>query len=122
MTDEKKNEEEEEFDANKVYDWSVEDRDDSDIYFDPARGNVIFSSAVDGWAFRVQQFASLYAKKLGFKEEVLQKCLWGEYYFDPKAKRVILPKHLKGRNMKPMFVQFVLENIWAVYGSVVIEP
>lgn len=53
MTDEKKeNQEEEEFDANKIYDWSVEDRDDSDIYFDPARGNVIFSSAVDGWAFR----------------------------------------------------------------------
>jgi ribosome assembly protein 1 len=57
MTDEKEKEkdndkEEEEFDANKVYDWSVEDRDDSDIYFDPARGNVIFSSAVDGWAFR----------------------------------------------------------------------
>ena len=51
MTDQKKDEEEE-FDANKVYDWSVEDRDDSDIYFDPARGNVIFSSAVDGWAFR----------------------------------------------------------------------
>lgn len=72
--------------------------------------------------FRVQQFASLYAKKLGFKEQVLQKCLWGEYYFDPKAKRVILSKHLKGRNLKPMFVQFVLENIWAVYGSVVIEP
>ncbi|GAA5814411.1 hypothetical protein MFLAVUS_007907 [Mucor flavus] len=125
MTDEKKakeDEEEEEFDANKIYDWSVEERDDSDIYFDPAKGNVIFSSAVDGWAFRVQQFASLYAKKLGFKEQVLQKCLWGEYYFDPKAKRVILPKHLKGRNLKPMFVQFVLENIWAVYGSVVIEP
>ncbi|KAI8639766.1 P-loop containing nucleoside triphosphate hydrolase protein [Parasitella parasitica] len=124
MTDEKKDvqEDEEEFDANKVYDWSVEDRDDSDIYFDPAKGNVIFSSAVDGWAFRVQQFASFYAKKIGFKESVLQKCLWGEYYFDPKAKRVILPKHLKGRNLKPMFVQFVLENIWAVYGSVVIEP
>lgn len=30
-------------------DW---ERDDSDIYFDPTRGNVIFASAVDGWAFR----------------------------------------------------------------------
>lgn len=37
---------------NKLYDWSIEDRDDSDIYFDPSRGNVIFSSAIDGWAFR----------------------------------------------------------------------
>ncbi|KAI9246612.1 P-loop containing nucleoside triphosphate hydrolase protein [Sporodiniella umbellata] len=118
----KEKEEEEEFDADKVYDWSMEVGDDSDIYFDPARGNVIFASAVDGWAFRLQQFASLYAKKLGFKEHVLQKCLWGEYYFDPKTKRVLSPKHLKGRNLKPMFVQFVLDNIWAVYGSVVIEP
>lgn len=47
-----KEQEEEEFDADKVYDWSMEERDDSDIYFDPAKGNVIFSSAVDGWAFR----------------------------------------------------------------------
>ncbi|KAG1310188.1 hypothetical protein G6F64_004743 [Rhizopus arrhizus] len=117
-----KSQEEEEFDANKIYDWSMEERDDSDIYFDPAKGNVIFASAVDGWAFRIQQFAAFYTKKLGFKEQVLQKCLWGEYYFDPKAKRVLLPKHLKGRNMKPMFVQFVLENIWAVYGSVIVEP
>ncbi|KAG1565466.1 hypothetical protein G6F50_010047 [Rhizopus delemar] len=117
-----KSQEEEEFDENKIYDWSMEERDDSDIYFDPAKGNVIFASAVDGWAFRIQQFAAFYTKKLGFKEQVLQKCLWGEYYFDPKAKRVLLPKHLKGRNMKPMFVQFVLENIWAVYGSVIVEP
>ncbi|KAI9312595.1 P-loop containing nucleoside triphosphate hydrolase protein [Dichotomocladium elegans] len=102
-------------------DWTLEERDDSDIYFDPARGNVIFASAVDGWAFRIQQFASIYFKKLGFKESVLQKCLWGDHYFDPKAKRVIQHKHLKGRNLKPMFVQFVLDNIWAVYDSVVIQ-
>lgn len=38
--------------TNQTYDWSVDDRDDSDIYFDPAKGNVIFSSAIDGWAFR----------------------------------------------------------------------
>ncbi|KAI8985978.1 P-loop containing nucleoside triphosphate hydrolase protein [Pilobolus umbonatus] len=115
-------ESDEKTDSNKIYDWSVEDRDDSDIYFDPAKGNVIFSSAVDGWAFRVQQFASIYYKKLGFKEDILQKCLWGEYYYDPKAKRVLQPKHLKGKSLKPMFVQFVLDNIWAVYDSVVIHP
>ncbi|KAI8141466.1 P-loop containing nucleoside triphosphate hydrolase protein [Fennellomyces sp. T-0311] len=102
-------------------DWVGEERDDSDIYFDPSKGNVIFSSAVDGWAFRIQQFASIYFKKLGFKESVLQQCLWGDYYFDSKAKRVLQHKHLKGRNLKPMFVQFVLENIWAVYDSVVVQ-
>ncbi|CAO3587467.1 unnamed protein product [Absidia cylindrospora] len=107
--------------TGKTYDWSMEERDDSDIYFDPARGNVIFSSAIDGWAFRIQQFAVIYAKKLGVKDGVLQKCLWGDYYFDPKTKRVIQQKHLKGRSLKPMFVQFVLDNIWAVYDSVVVQ-
>jgi ribosome assembly protein 1 len=37
---------------NQMFDWSMDELDDSDIYFDPAVGNVIFSSAVDGWAFR----------------------------------------------------------------------
>lgn len=57
-----KSQEEEEFDANKIYDWSMEERDDSDIYFDPAKGNVIFASAVDGWAFRY-----IYKKKRRIK-------------------------------------------------------
>lgn len=71
---------------------------------------------------RIQQFATIYSKKLGFKESALRKCLWGDFYFDPKAKRVIQQKHLKGRNLKPMFVQFVLDNIWAVYQNVIVEP
>ncbi|KAI8066612.1 P-loop containing nucleoside triphosphate hydrolase protein [Gongronella butleri] len=105
-------------DANTTYDWSTEERDDSDIYFDPTRGNVVFSSAIDGWAFRIQQFAAIYAKKLSVKDTALQKCLWGDFYFDPKTKRVLQQKHLKGKSLKPMFVQFVLDNIWAVYESV----
>jgi ribosome assembly protein 1 len=92
-----------------------EEKEDDDIYFEPERNNVIFSSAIDGWAFTPRQFAALYEKKLGIKRQVLEKVLWGDYYLDPKTKRVLGPKHLKGRNLKPMFVQLVLENIWAVY-------
>ncbi|KAI7872992.1 P-loop containing nucleoside triphosphate hydrolase protein [Spinellus fusiger] len=122
ILDEKENNESKERDSTTTtFDWSVQERDDSDIYFDPCKGNVVFSSAVEGWAFRIQQFAGIYAKKLGFSESVLQKCLWGDYYFDPKTKRVLQQKHLKGRSLKPMFVQFVLDNIWAVYNSVVIQ-
>ena len=29
-------------------------REDADLYFDPSRGNVIFASAVDHWAFRLE--------------------------------------------------------------------
>lgn len=94
-----------------------EERDDEDLYFAPERNNVIFSSAVDGWAFTVRQFASLYEKKLGIKRNVMEKVLWGDFYLDPKTKKVLGQKHLKGRNLKPMFVQLVLEQIWAVYAA-----
>ncbi|ORX86638.1 P-loop containing nucleoside triphosphate hydrolase protein [Basidiobolus meristosporus CBS 931.73] len=105
----------------QFYDWTIEDRDDSHIYFAPELGNVLFASAIDGWAFRVDQFAQLYADKLKIKESLLKKTLWGDYYLDPKSKRIIQHRHLKGRQLKPMFVQFVLENIWAVYDCVVMN-
>ncbi|PHH81156.1 hypothetical protein CDD82_1260 [Ophiocordyceps australis] len=92
-----------------------EERDDQDIYFAPEKNNVIFSSAIDGWAFTCRQFASLYEKKLGIKRGILEKVLWGSFYLDPKTKKVLGQKHLKGRNLKPMFVQLVLEPIWTVY-------
>ncbi|KAL8907963.1 MAG: hypothetical protein Q9207_001109 [Kuettlingeria erythrocarpa] len=92
-----------------------EERDDEDLYFAPEKNNVIFSSAVDGWAFTVRQFASLYEKKLGIKRSVLEKVLWGDFYLEPKTKRLLGSKHLKGRALKPMFVQLVLDNVWAVY-------
>ncbi|KAF2646044.1 elongation factor 2 [Massarina eburnea CBS 473.64] len=92
-----------------------EEKDDEDIYFAPEKSNVIFSSAMDGWAFSVKQFASLYERKLGIKRSILEKVLWGDFYLDPKTKRVLSSKHLKGRHLKPMFVQLVLDNIWAMY-------
>jgi ribosome assembly protein 1 len=92
-----------------------EEKDDEDLYFAPEKNNVIFSSAIDGWAFTVRQFASLYEKKLGIKRTVMEKVLWGDFYLDPKTKKVLAQKHLKGRALKPMFVQLVLDQIWAVY-------
>jgi ribosome assembly protein 1 len=37
--------------SNDHTELSLEDRDDSNIYFTPDSGNVIFASAIDGWAF-----------------------------------------------------------------------
>lgn len=103
-------------------DWHVETQDDSHIYFHPSQGNVIFASAIDGWAFRVDQFAAIYAQKLGMKEGVLRKCLWGDFYLDPKTKRVIGYKGLKGRALKPLAIHLVLDNVWKVYDVVVCNP
>lgn len=96
-----------------------QEKNDENIYFEPEKGNVIFSSATDGFAFTVKQFAGFWEKKLGIKRVLLEKVLWGDYYLDPKTKRVLGSKHLKGRPLKPMFVQLVLENIWAVYEAAV---
>ena len=92
-----------------------------DYYFAPEKGNVIFASAIDGWAFRTNDFASIYAAKMNMKDLSLNRFLWGKHYLDPKTKRVIGPKGLKGRNLKPMFVQFCLENIWRVYEATMID-
>lgn len=91
------------------------ERDDEDLYFAPENNNVIFCSAVDGWAFTVRQFAAIYEKKLGIKRAILEKVLWGDFYLDPRTKRVLGQKHLRGRALKPMFVQLVLDSIWAAY-------
>ena len=102
----------------EVEEGEYEEKEDEDLYFAPDRGNVLFASAIDGWAFRLGKFARLYADKLGIKEANLRRVLWGDWYLDPKTKRVVGRKKLAGRNLKPMFVQFVLENIWRVYNTV----
>jgi ribosome assembly protein 1 len=99
-----------------------QEKDDEDIYFAPEKGNVVFASALGGWGFRVAKFAQIFAAKLGIKEAKFKRVLWGDFYLDPKAKRVIGHKHLRGRSLKPLFVQFVLENIWAVYDAVLLNP
>jgi len=98
------------------------EKDDEGIYFAPDRGNVVFASAIDGWGFRVGKFAQLFSLKLGMKEATLRRVLWGDFFLEPKTKRVITAKHLRGRALKPLFVQVILENIWAVYDAVVLNP
>ena len=41
--------------AVSIDDWSsgLEETDDSLLYFSPDLGNVVFTSAIDGWGFRL---------------------------------------------------------------------
>ena len=57
-------------------------------------------------------------KKVGKSEEELLTLLWGDHYLD--GKKIIQHADLKGKTLKPLFVQFVLENIWKVYESCLI--
>ncbi|KAK6456788.1 translation elongation factor 2/ribosome biogenesis protein RIA1 [Scheffersomyces xylosifermentans] len=99
------------------------EKDDEELYFTPEKNNVVFASAIDGWAFTVNTFAKIYSAKLGFSHAVLSKTLWGDFYLDMKNKKIIPGKKLKASqsNMKPIFVSLILEQIWAVYENCLIE-
>lgn len=101
-----------------VFDWNsgLDDADDSTLYFSPEQGNVVFASAWDGWGFSTSQFAHLYAEKLGVRKEVLEKTLWGDFYLNMKAKRIL--KGAQAKCKKPLFAQLILDNIWEVYDAV----
>uniref|UniRef100_A0A4W6CXI4 Elongation factor-like 1 n=1 Tax=Lates calcarifer TaxID=8187 RepID=A0A4W6CXI4_LATCA len=105
--------------GDQVYDWSagLEEADDSHLYFSPDQGNVVFASAIDGWGFSIQQFAHIYSQRMGIKTEVLLKTLWGDFYLNAKAKKIMKGAQAKGK--KPLFVQLVLDNIWSLYDAVV---
>src|SRR5690242_13901694 len=53
--------------ADAELEQQFEEADDEDLYFAPEKNNVIFASAIDGWALTIRQFASIYEKKLGIK-------------------------------------------------------
>lgn len=104
--------------------WKLEDKlaDNGDAavsgYFSPELGNVVFSSAIDGWAFRLINFARIFSAKFGINENVLNKTLWGDYYLQSKTKRIIRRKPTEVRSKaKPMFVQFILSNIHSIYDT-----
>lgn len=89
-------------------------------YFSPELGNVVFASAIDGWAFRISEFARLFSNRFGLSEKVLTKTLWGEYYLQGKSKRIVRKKSTDVHdNAKPMFVQFVLFNLHSVYDTLI---
>lgn len=100
--------------------WMEENEDDdSGIYFAPEQGNVIFASALDGWGFTVRNFSEWVSKKLGFKKEILDKTLWGDYFVNGKTQRIM--KGAQAKAKKPLFVSMILENIWNIYEYVMIR-
>ena len=89
------------------------DDTDEHLYYAPETGNVVFASAVDGWAFRPADFADLTARKQQLPRRILRNTLWGPYYYLAKQKKVV--KRPNGDPTKTLFVKFVLSVLWQVY-------
>lgn len=80
---------------------------------------MIFCSAVDGWAFVVNDFVALYEPLLGIPAAELASVLWGDFYYNAKSKKAVRGAQEKAK--KPMFVQFVMENIWNLYDLILMR-
>lgn len=61
----------------------------------------------------------MYEKQLGIPSDKLQTALWGDYYFSTKTKEPV--KGAQEKAKKPMFVQFILENIWNLYDLIMVR-
>lgn len=64
---------------------------------------MVFASAADGWAFSTQQFAGMYASRMGIKQDKLASIMWGDWAYDAKSKRAVKLK--RASKLKPLFVQ-----------------
>jgi elongation factor 2 len=82
------------------------------LQIDPVNGTCAFGSALFGWAFTVTRFAKVYSKKFGIEKEKMMQKLWGDNFFDQKAKK--WKNHSKaddGSELKRAFVAFMMEPV-----------
>lgn len=66
--------------------YSFDDMEEP-LTLDPTRGTVAFGSALYGWAFTLKTFARIYSGKFKIGEDQMMEKLWGDNYFDSKAKK-----------------------------------
>ena len=83
------------------------------------QGTVAFGSGLHCWAFTLVRFARMYAKKFGVDEEKMMNRLWGDSFFDAKAKKwTKTPEGADGDRLKRAFCQFVWEPINQMFDAV----
>lgn len=62
-----------------------EDGRDNTVW--PQNGTVLFASGLGGWGFSLDDFARLYCDRFGVSRAKMRKKLWGDNFWDRKARR-----------------------------------
>lgn len=82
------------------------------IEIDPQAGNCAMGAALFGWGFTLTQFADKFAKKTKTSREFMMEKLWGDNYFDPKAKKwKTTDEGEDGTKLQRGFVEFIMNPI-----------
>eukprot|EP01004_Peranema_trichophorum_P005470 NODE_432_length_2764_cov_135.268838_g370_i1.p1 GENE.NODE_432_length_2764_cov_135.268838_g370_i1~~NODE_432_length_2764_cov_135.268838_g370_i1.p1 ORF type:complete len:840 (-),score=158.19 NODE_432_length_2764_cov_135.268838_g370_i1:175-2694(-) len=90
-----------------------------DVQCYPEKGTVAFGSGYFGWAFTLGKFARMYNQKFGVQEDKLMSKLWGDNFYDSKAKKWYKsPFSESGEKLKRAFSQFIWEPIQQMFDAV----
>jgi elongation factor 2 len=82
----------------------------------PEKGTVAFSAGLQGWAFTLNMFAHMYAKKFGVDIAKMTERLWGDHFFDAEGKKwTTSNKTADGKLLPRAFCKFILEPISQVF-------
>ncbi|KAH8876609.1 Elongation factor-like GTPase 1 [Schistosoma japonicum] len=111
---------------NIMYNWSnsLEKADDSNLYFSPEKGNVVFCSSIDSWGFRIDQFCQTWSERLSIPCSTLQKSVWGDFYLTSsptESNKMFVKPNARQKQKKPIFVHLVLEPLWNAYQTLLFE-
>lgn len=91
-----------------------------DVTVYPQKGTVGMGSGLHGWGFTLDKFATMYAKKFGVDKLTLMGKLWGDWFFDPAAKKWIKREiGQAGTKLPRAFCQFILDPIAKLFDAVV---
>jgi elongation factor 2 len=86
-----------------------------ELQVDAIEGTVAIGSGYQGWAFSIQQFGRMYAKKFGCEEKKMCERLWGDSFFDAKNKKWIKKDtNEQGTRLKRAFCEFCLAPIYQI--------
>ncbi|OII77032.1 elongation factor 2 [Cryptosporidium andersoni] len=86
-----------------------------DVQVFPEKGTVSFGSGLHGWAFTIEKFARIYAKKFGVEKSKMMQRLWGDNFFNPDTKK-FTKTHEPGS--KRAFCQFIMDPICQLFSSI----
>jgi U5 small nuclear ribonucleoprotein component len=89
----------------------------------PELGNVVFSSAAQGWSFTLASFAKIYGQLAAnggsWDEEGFAQRLWGDVFYNPSTRK--FQRKQRDTEATRGFVYFILEPLYKLYAQTIGE-
>uniref|UniRef100_A0A914GQR8 Tr-type G domain-containing protein n=1 Tax=Globodera rostochiensis TaxID=31243 RepID=A0A914GQR8_GLORO len=116
-------------------DWNTFEQMENQLHFDSSKGNVLFASALYGYAFAAEDFAELWAKRIigpkcegkepsndqlkRTKKQLNDNLFSSDHFFSANSKQICSGAEQRGK--KPLLEQFVLEPLWELHRCALVE-